>query len=143
MSAVIAVTNNQTNQKRQRTDREIWDQQDLVDNAVHNLIETLVGRKMDWNIHITGDVRDAIIKSLEFHGLVTEDQVYPFVEEDDQEDAEADDDDDDRDEPASLENAIAELRANPVKTACQFGALILVFMTIFIGLPLIADILKR
>lgn len=137
MSAVIEITNNQTNQKRTLTEREIWDQQDFVDNTVHELIETLCGRKIEWDISITGDVRDAIIKSLEYHKLTTEDEMYPYVEErqpetDDCQPVRASD---------GMTHFIQECKENPLKTGAEFFSIVLVFLAIFYGLPMIAAFL--
>lgn len=133
MSAVIEIPNPIV--KRTLTDREIWDQQDFVDNTVHSLIEELLGRKMEWDIHITGDVRDAIIETLEFHGLATEDELYPFVPEEDQMM------DDAPDERASFAGFVKDIAERPFRTLATLGAIALMFAVIFIGLPFFAALL--
>lgn len=135
MSAVIGITTRKPITVTPLTEKEVLEKQDFVDNTIHKMIEDLTGVKRNWDIHVIGSVRDAVARNLEFHGLIKEDELYPFIEEDDQEDA--------LDvEPASLEGAFAELREHPVKSICQFCAVILFFLAIFIGLPVFANILQ-
>jgi len=66
--------------------------------------------------------------ALAHHGQATDDDFYPFAEESEP----------DADEPPpSLANAFAEMREQPFKTACEFGAIVLILLFILIGLPLI------
>lgn len=63
------------------TDRQIA-RQDLVDNAIYDLINELIpsNKEMDWDIEAIGDVRDAIQSQLVERGLCTEQEFYPSID---------------------------------------------------------------
>ena len=71
--------------------REQINRQDLVDNAIHQLILDLIPnkginrepfhRQIDWNIEIISEVREVIQKYVTDKGLCTEAEFYPYLEE--------------------------------------------------------------
>ncbi len=65
------------------TEQEIQ-RQDLVDNAIYTLLQTLnpTTRTIEWNIELIGKVRDAVSDVLvDDLALCSERDFYPFVEE--------------------------------------------------------------
>lgn len=64
------------------TDQQIT-RQDFVDNAIFNLINELIpsDKEMEWDIEVIGEVRDAIQAQLVEHGVCTEQEFYPYIEE--------------------------------------------------------------
>lgn len=64
------------------TDQQIA-RQDLVDNAIFDLINELIPsyKEMEWDINVIGEVRDAIQAQLVEHGFCTEQEFYPYIEE--------------------------------------------------------------
>lgn len=128
MPKVIEI--NQRAQCQPLSERAIWERQDVVDNAVHNLIEELIGTKCDWEMEITGDVREAIVEVLEHHGIIKADEFYPSATDNN-------DDDDDVGGLANFAETVAEFRASPLKIILEFAALVLTLLAIIYGLPLI------
>ena len=59
-------------------DKQI-ERQDFVDNAIFDLINELIPseKKMEWDIEVIGEVRDAIQNQLVTKGFCTELQFYP------------------------------------------------------------------
>lgn len=59
------------------------ERQDLVDNAIFNLINELVpsDNEMGWDIEAIGEIRDAIQSQLVTRGFCTEQEFYPYIAE--------------------------------------------------------------
>jgi hypothetical protein len=54
--------------------------QDEVDNAIAALINDLVGKEVEWDMEIIGDVREVIQDHLVAKGITTEMKFYPYIE---------------------------------------------------------------
>jgi hypothetical protein len=63
------------------TKRQI-ERQDYVDNAIHNLIQSLnpEGTGVDWNLEVIGQVRDVIANYFQAQGICTEQEFYPYMQ---------------------------------------------------------------
>lgn len=59
------------------------ERQDFVDNAIFELTNELIPseKKMEWDIQIIGEIRDAIQSQLVEKGFCTEQEFYPYIEE--------------------------------------------------------------
>ena len=59
------------------------ERQDFVDNAIFELVNELIPseKKMEWDIRIIGEIRDAIQSQLVEKGFCTEQEFYPYIEE--------------------------------------------------------------
>ena len=57
------------------------ERQDFVDNKIFEMLGELVpaNRGLKWNIEVIGAVRDAIETQLIAHGVMTEQQFYPYT----------------------------------------------------------------
>ncbi len=54
------------------------DRHDFVDNTIHEMIETLLGREVEWNMEVLGDIRQIV----EEHYCETEEEkfaLYPWI----------------------------------------------------------------
>ena len=59
------------------------ERQDFVDNEIYRLINNLnpTDRELGWDIDLIGTVRDTIQSQLVNHGLCSEQEFYPYIEE--------------------------------------------------------------
>ena len=64
---------------KQLTERQM-EQQDAVDNEIHNLLCHLAGKELEWDIEVIGEVRDRIAELFEAAGIMTEMEFYPYIE---------------------------------------------------------------
>jgi hypothetical protein len=64
------------------TDKQI-ERQDLVDNAIFDLLKTLnpTKKRLKWDIEVIGSVRDIISDYFETSGICKEQKFYPYIEE--------------------------------------------------------------
>ena len=64
------------------TDEQIA-RQDLVDNAIFNLLNEINPTKveLDWNIELIGNVRDCIQKEFEERNICSTQDFYPEIAE--------------------------------------------------------------
>ena len=60
------------------------ERQDFVDNAIFNMINELIpsDKEMEWNIEAIGKIRDAIQFQLVERGFCTEQEFYPYINND-------------------------------------------------------------
>ena len=59
------------------------ERQDIVDNAIFNLINELIpsDNEMEWNIEAIGEIRDAIQSRIVTKGFCTKQEFYPYITE--------------------------------------------------------------
>ena len=59
------------------------ERQDFVDNTIQELINELIpsDKKMEWNIDIIAEIRDAVQAQLVGNGYCTAQEFYPYIEE--------------------------------------------------------------
>jgi len=73
------------------SEREKLNQQDLVDNAINEMIEILTPseKKLPYNGNVINDIRCVLIQYFveELH-LCTEEDFYPYMDEDDEDEEE-------------------------------------------------------
>lgn len=51
--------------------------QDFVDILIHNLLEELSKKTLEWDIEFIGEIRDVIMKEFEKRHIMTPDEFYP------------------------------------------------------------------
>ena len=58
------------------------ERQDIVDNYIFKLLQELVlGREIEWDMELIGEVRDVIHDELMKRGWCTEQEFYPYIVE--------------------------------------------------------------
>ncbi len=68
---------------KELTDKQI-ERQDLVDNAIFNLIQSLntTDKTINWDIELIGEIRDVIAEWMIERLKITDEQnFYPYLEE--------------------------------------------------------------
>jgi hypothetical protein len=58
------------------------DRQDFVDNQIFELIQSLSGKEMDWNIEMISDIRNRIQHwVVDYYNISDEKTFYPYLED--------------------------------------------------------------
>ncbi len=117
----------------------IQTQQDWVDNLIHLLIEDLTETERDWDIELTGAVREAVAGTLESYGVIAAGELYPTMppEEDEEFEGEIAGGAADNYGRGNFKGAVAEIRSGPKDALLGIIAAVLLLMWFLFVAPLL------